>query len=83
MADVRDHEPHLALEGGADGLDVVRRVVAGAPARLVPGGVLAVEVGAGQAPAVAALFADAGLADVAVERDYARIERVVSGVLST
>lgn len=83
MADVRDHEPRLALEGGADGLDVVRRVVEGAPSHLVAGGVLAVEVGAGQAPAVAALFEAAGLTGVAIERDYARIERVVSGMLST
>jgi release factor glutamine methyltransferase len=83
MADVRDHEPRLALEGGADGLDVLRRVVSDVPAHLVRGGVLAVEVGAGQAPAVAALFEGAGLTGVAIERDYARIERVVSGVLST
>jgi release factor glutamine methyltransferase len=81
MADVRDHEPRLALEGGADGLAVVRRIVADAPAHLVSGGLLAVEVGAGEAPAVAALFGAAGLAEVEVERDYARIERVVSGVL--
>jgi release factor glutamine methyltransferase len=81
MPDVRDHEPRLALEGGADGLALVRRIVAEAPAHLAPGGVLALEVGAGQAPAVGALLAGAGLGDVAVDRDYARIERVVSGVL--
>ena len=81
--DVRDHEPRLALEGGADGLDVVRRVVAGAPAHLAPGGVLAVEVGAGQAPAVAKFFEAAGLSAVETHRDYARIERVVSGVLQS
>ena len=45
------------------------------------GGVLAVEVGAGEAPAAVALFAAPGFAAVEVERDYARIERVVSGVL--
>lgn len=81
MQDVREFEPHLALEAGDDGLDVIRRVVAGAPAHLVPGGVLAVEVGAGQAPAVAELFRSAGFASVEARRDYARIERVVSGVL--
>jgi release factor glutamine methyltransferase len=80
--DVRDHEPRLALEGGADGLALVRRVVADAPRRLVsPGGVLAVEVGAGQAAAVVELFERAGLSAVEVQRDYGRIERVVSGVL--
>ncbi|MGD0526419.1 MAG: peptide chain release factor N(5)-glutamine methyltransferase [Polyangiaceae bacterium] len=83
MADVRDHEPRLALDGGDDGLAMLRRVIAGAPARLVrPGGVLAVEVGAGQAPAVAQLFEQAGFSSIEAKRDYARIERVVSGVLS-
>jgi release factor glutamine methyltransferase len=83
MPDVRDFEPRLALEGGEDGLDLVRRVVAGAAPCLVPGGVLAVEVGAGQAPAVVTLFERAGYEAVEVRRDYARIERVVSGVLRT
>jgi release factor glutamine methyltransferase len=82
MADVRDHEPRLALDGGDDGLALLRRVIAAAPARLArPGGVLAVEVGAGQAPAVAPLFTQAGFAEVETKRDHARIERVVSGVL--
>jgi release factor glutamine methyltransferase len=79
--EVRDFEPRLALDGGADGLDFMRRIVTQAQAVLVPGGVLAVEVGAGEAPAVSELFAAAGFDDVAVARDYARIERVVSGVL--
>jgi release factor glutamine methyltransferase len=81
MQDVRDFEPRLALEGGDDGLATLRRVVAEAPAHLATGGVLAVEVGAGQAPAVVGLFAQAGFDAVDVRRDYARIERVVSGVL--
>jgi release factor glutamine methyltransferase len=80
--DVRDHEPRLALEGGDDGLAVLRRVVAGAPTHLNrPGGVLAVEVGAGGARAVVTLFEQAGFGDIEVARDYGRIERVVSGVL--
>jgi len=82
MPDVRDFEPRLALEGGVDGLAVLQRVVAEAPAHLAPGGVLAVEVGAGEASAVVELFGAAGLKSVEVARDYARIERVVSGVLS-
>lgn len=80
MADVRDFEPRLALDGGSDGLDLLRRVVTGATAHLEPGGVLAVEVGAGEAPAVKALFEERGYREVEVARDYARIERVVSGV---
>ncbi len=79
---IRDHEPRLALDGGADGLALVRRVVSGAPAYLRPGGALAVEVGAGEADAAAALLEGAGFVEVERQRDYGRIERVVSGVLA-
>ena len=80
MADVRDFEPRMALDGGPDGLDFVRRIVSRAPAFLDEGGVLAIEVGAGEAPATRALFEESGYRDIAVERDYGKIERVVSGV---
>lgn len=78
--DIRDYEPRVALSGGTDGLDLVRRIVTDAPGRLEPGGVLAMEVGAGQAPAVAALFEHAGLQEVTRTRDLGGHERVVSGV---
>jgi release factor glutamine methyltransferase len=79
--EIRDHEPRLALEGGADGLSLVRRLVAEAPARMAEGGRLAVEVGFGEAAIAARLFAVSGFGDVEIRRDYGRIERVVSGVL--
>jgi release factor glutamine methyltransferase len=79
--EIRDHEPRLALEGGADGLALVRRLVADAPARMAAGGKLAVEVGFGEAATAAQLFAASGFGDVEIRRDYGRIERVVSGVL--
>jgi release factor glutamine methyltransferase len=60
--DVRDFDPHLALDGGADGLDFYRAIAAAAPTLLAPGGVLVVELGIGQAEPVAHLFAAAGLA---------------------
>jgi release factor glutamine methyltransferase len=78
--DVRDHEPRLALDGGKDGLDLVRRIVADAPTYLEDGGLLAIEVGAGEAPATVARFEERGFSDVRVHRDIARIERVVSGL---
>jgi release factor glutamine methyltransferase len=78
--DIAGFEPRLALDGGADGLAFVSRIVEGAPARLAKGGVLAVEVGAGQAERVAELLAARGFAEVERARDYGRIERVVSGV---
>ncbi len=77
--DVRT-EPALALDGGADGLDLVRRLIADAPALLAPGGVLALEIGAGQAEATRALLQAAGFTDVQTRKDLGGIERVVSGV---
>lgn len=82
QSDIKDFEPRVALDGGADGLDVVRRIVAEAPALLVPGGVLALEIGAGQADATAELLRASGFVDVRADRDIARIERVVSGVVA-
>jgi release factor glutamine methyltransferase len=80
-AEVRS-EPALALDGGADGLDLVRRLVAEAPALLAAGGTLALEIGAGQADATRALLQAAGFIDVRTRKDLAGIERVVSGVRS-
>ncbi|HEY5999241.1 MAG TPA: peptide chain release factor N(5)-glutamine methyltransferase, partial [bacterium] len=77
--EVRDHEPRLALDGGPDGLAVIGRIVAQAPPLLRPGGLLLLEVGAGQAPAAAALLAGGGAFET-IERlpDLAGIERVVA-----
>jgi release factor glutamine methyltransferase len=60
--DVRDFDPHLALDGGTDGLHFYRAIAAAAPTLLAPGGALVVELGIGQAEPVAHLFAAAGLA---------------------
>jgi release factor glutamine methyltransferase len=78
-ADVRNFEPHGALCGGADGLGILRRLVKAAPGRLVAGGMLAMEVGAGQAERVARGLGTFGFTDVQQERDYGGIDRVVSG----
>lgn len=78
--DVRDFEPHLALDGGPDGLRIVVRIVEQAPAYLVPGGVLALEVGHDQAERVEALLARRGFFELQRRRDYGGRERVVSGV---
>ena len=78
--DIREHEPRLALDGGRDGLDLVRRIVAEAPRWLRPGGVLAMEIGAGQAAEVAELYARGGFVGIERSQDYGGHERVVSGV---
>ncbi|HZL65546.1 MAG TPA: peptide chain release factor N(5)-glutamine methyltransferase [Thermoleophilia bacterium] len=75
---VRDYEPRLALHGGADGLDVYRRLVPEALGRLRAGGTLALEVGAGQAAAVRELFAAAAGYGAPLERaDLGGVARVV------
>ena len=61
-AEARTHEPLVALDGGPDGLDVLRQAAAGAGDWLAPGGHLLIEVSAGQAAEASAAFADAGLA---------------------
>ncbi len=71
------HEPALALDGGADGLAVIRRLVGAVAATSTP--VLGLEIGAGQAAAVLGLVASAGFTDIEVRRDLADIERVVVG----
>ncbi|MGB2710867.1 MAG: peptide chain release factor N(5)-glutamine methyltransferase, partial [Conexibacter sp.] len=71
-----DYEPAGALYAGTDGLAVIRRLVPAAAARAR---FVALEVGAGQAPAVAQLMRRAGLDEVAAHRDLAGIERVVVG----
>jgi release factor glutamine methyltransferase len=78
--DVREFEPHIALAAGADGLAVTRRLIQEAPAVLAPDAVLAIEVVAGSARAAADLLEERGFSDVAIERDYAGHERIVSGI---
>jgi release factor glutamine methyltransferase len=73
--EIADHEPGLALRGGADGLDAIRGLVTQSGGAAL----LGLEVGAGQAGAVARLLAAAGFAAVDARRDLAGIERVVVG----
>lgn len=77
-ADILDHEPHLALFGGADGLDIVRRIVRDAPEWLAEEGTLLMEIGAGQSDEVVALLrASRVWRDVSLHRDLGGIEHVV------
>jgi release factor glutamine methyltransferase len=67
--EVARHEPRLALDGGPDGLEAYRRIAAALPSLLAAGGIATVELGAGQADDVAAIFAAAGAPEVARRRD--------------
>lgn len=79
MPDVRQHEPRLALDGGRDGFDCVRPLVAAARGRLRAGGAVLIELGVGQSEAGLRLLTDAGFVDVAVHRDLGRVPRVIEG----
>lgn len=76
--EVSGFDPALALYGGGDGLDCYRAIAGGARRRLTPGGMLFLEVGAGQAEAVAALLEGAGFGAVSAAADYSGVRRVVS-----
>jgi release factor glutamine methyltransferase len=73
-------EPQLALDGGADGLDLIRRIVAEAPARLEPGGLLLLEADPSQMETIARLMQDRGFGKTELFRDLAGRERVIAGV---
>jgi release factor glutamine methyltransferase len=77
--EVRDFEPRLGLDGGADGLGPIRRLSVQVFDHLAEGGFAALEVGAGQASEVAKLLEAGRLSEVEVIADYAGIERVVIG----
>jgi release factor glutamine methyltransferase len=81
--EVRDYDPSLALDGGADGLDGYRAIAAQARPLLAQGGRLIVELGAGQESAVRALFTRAGLHVTAAKEDLAGIPRALSATATS
>jgi release factor glutamine methyltransferase len=81
--EVKDHEPRMALDGGADGLDAYRFLAPEILRVLKPGGRFAVEIGHTQGEAVAALFRQAGGEGVAVHQDLGLRDRVVAGSKKT
>lgn len=78
--EVRDHEPRLALDGGADGLDAYRLLAPEILRVLKPAGMFAVEIGYDQSKDVEALFREAGAQQVTTIKDLSTHDRVVTGV---
>ena len=78
--EVSRHDPRIAMDGGPDGLSVICRIVAEAPAWLVPGGALLLETfGGEQARTVVALMREQGFEAIETRRDLAGVERFVAG----
>jgi release factor glutamine methyltransferase len=77
--EVRDFEPRAALDGGPDGLGLLRRLVTAAPAVLRPGGRLVLEIGEEQAGALASLMVAEGFTDIMSRRDLRGAERYITG----
>ncbi|MFO7636949.1 MAG: peptide chain release factor N(5)-glutamine methyltransferase [Clostridia bacterium] len=80
MEDVRDHEPHLALNGGPDGLLFYRKIINQAKAYLFPGGCLFLEAGIHQAESIEEMLFSQGYARIETFRDHSGIKRVVKAV---
>ena len=78
-AEVVRFEPRLALDGGPDGMRVLRRLIAEAPAHLRPGGWLVMEIGEEQAGALASLMAAQGFSAIGARRDLRGVERYIEG----
>ncbi|HEY2466969.1 MAG TPA: peptide chain release factor N(5)-glutamine methyltransferase [Terracidiphilus sp.] len=76
--EVREHEPHVALFGGQDGLEIYRRLIPAAYAALVPGGYLVFEFGFSQMSDIEALLKQSGLQNIEFTRDLQGIPRVAS-----
>lgn len=81
MDEVREHEPLLALDGGADGLFFYRRIVREAKRYLKPGGRLFFEIGYDQGDALKGLLSGAGYGGIFVEKDLAGLDRAAGGQL--
>lgn len=81
MEEVREYDPYIALDGGEDGLDFYRRIIGGAQDYLKRGGQILMEIGSGQAKVVSELLREAGFKEIDVCRDFASLDRVVSGRL--
>lgn len=77
--EVRDYEPALALFGGEDGLEVVRRLAPAARVALAAGGMLLIEIGAGQAATVERILETAGFTDIRLVDDLQGIPRIAVG----
>ena len=81
MPEVRDHEPHIALDGSEDGLEFYRRIAADAKHHLKENGYLFFEIGYNQGNDLRQILAREGFVDIKIKKDFAGLDRVVSARL--
>ena len=77
--EVRCHEPHMALDGGEDGLALLRRIIREAPEHLTCGGWLLLEIGFDQGAEVLSLLESEGYTETSVIQDMSGLDRVAAG----
>lgn len=82
-ANVHKFEPHEALYSGPDGLRAIRDWITWAPGNLRKDGIMALEIGAGQSATVVDIMAKAGFEEIQVQKDFAGIDRIISGKRGT
>jgi release factor glutamine methyltransferase len=70
-------DPALALDGGKDGLTIVKRLIESVPGKLEPNGMIALELGQGQSQRVLGFLADQNYRDISIKKDYQGIERLL------
>ena len=81
MPEVRDHEPHRALDGGEDGLFFYREITNKAKTYLPGGGMLFYEIGCEQGEAVKRIMEEAGYREIEIIKDFSGLDRVVYGIM--
>ena len=78
--EVREHDPQIALDGGSDGMDSLRTIIAAAPKLLRPNGRLLLEIGAGQSGEIVSFMENQAFQKIRKHKDLAGIDRVIEGV---
>jgi release factor glutamine methyltransferase len=73
------NEPRLALDGGKDGLELIKKIISSSPEYLLPDGVLFLEAGAEQMPLIKKVLEDNRFGSIVIHKDLSGIERVIQG----
>jgi release factor glutamine methyltransferase len=67
----------VALDGGKDGLTIIKRLIESVPGKIAPNGLIALELGQGQAQRISGFLADQNYRDISIKKDYQGVERLL------